>query len=1227
LRGDVASRDVPMTLLDRVRREARELTWRSRGVHASAAVAVLLLVVALGAWLLTDGRWLAWPRGIPLLVWLVAAAFAALAFRLTGARVPVPSSAEGLALGIEREQGLRAGSLRGALEIGDQGVLGARAVADVESRLGRGEVLLPAARRRATRSLAGGLGAALLALAVTGVVSAKARDGFAAVLHPLDAWRGLLLPALAFEGLPVEMPRGMPLTLRVRAEGRTSVAVSLRTAGEAWRTDTVPVDPATALATVEVGPLRAPLTVRVDDGRAPVLEQDVTVGDRGWIGDVQVSAVYPAYLARPSERLELTGGVRVPRGTELRVQAAVYSGARNVQLRGATGDSTLFAELGASAIEARVTVQGDGQWRWRADGTPGADGAVLPVELPEPLLVQMVADEVPAVEILAPLNDTTVSTTGQVLLSVGANDDHGLASVSLLVQRERADGGKDAPTRVPLATLDTPLWDGGYALALEGRKLEAGDRLVVVAQAVDASPWRQQAQSRRLVLRIPTADEQRQLARSLADSLMARADAIAEAERALQRSTSDASKSRELQGGARDGTAPSPSDGAKGSSMSYESAEKMKAMAQQQRDLGERVEQLKDGAKELEQRLSESGAMDKELAARFNELQKMLRDAMTPEMQQKLSELEQASDRLSGSEVRQSLEQLAEQQRQMREQLEKSAEMLKRAALEGAMETLRDDAKELADAERQLADALRQPPGQQQGQGREQSGSASPQQARDLASRTERLEREVKQLTDRLRQEGAQAGAAKTQEAQPDMEASREAMRDAATELGARLPGQPPEQPQSGGQGQPQPGQQQAGQQGQPQPGQPQAGQQGGRPQPGQQQAGQQGQPQPGQQGGRPQPGQQQAGQQGQPQPGQQGGSPQGGGQQGGSPQNRQGAADRAQQAAESMDRAAEQLAAARESQVDAWKQDLSQQLDQTINETAQLARQQQQLADRAQQDGFPQGVQGEQGALQQGVQQAAERLEEASRGSALLSQRSQRAMAEAQQRVQQATQAAGAAGQPGGSEQAQGAMRDAAQALNQALASLVRDRERVNNANSASGFGEMLEQMKELAQQQGSLNGQMQGLQMMPGGPQGQQAQQQARAIARQQRTVADGLQDVADIDPTGRLEALAREAQQVAQALDRGGLDPSVAARQQQLYRRMLDAGRFMEQEERDDQGPRESRAGDGRGTTRATGVTSGKDGVRFAPPTWNELRSLSAEERRLVYEYFRRLNGTPP
>jgi len=226
---------------------------------------------------------------------------------------------------------------------------------------------------------------------------------------------------------------------------------------------------------------------------------------------------------------------------------------------------------------------------------------------------------------------------------------------------------------------------------------------------------------------------------------------------------------------------------------------------------------------------------------------------------------------------------------------------------------------------------------------------------------------------------------------------------------------------------------------------------------------------------------------------------------------------------------------------------------------------------------------------------------------------------------VSQATQQAG---QPGGSEQAQNAMKDASEALNQALSSLVRDREKVNNAQSASGFTEMMEQLKELAQKQGSLNGQMQGLNLLPGGAQGDAAKQQSRVLARQQRDVAKTLADVSDADQTGRTDALAKEAQTLAQQMERSGIDPSVAARQQQLYRRLLDAGRFLEQDERDDQGPREAKSGAaaaGRG--RVDGAQSGKAANKFAPPTWNELRGLGPEERRLVIEYFRRLNGSTP
>jgi hypothetical protein len=204
-------------------------------------------------------------------------------------------------------------------------------------------------------------------------------------------------------------------------------------------------------------------------------------------------------------------------------------------------------------------------------------------------------------------------------------------------------------------------------------------------------------------------------------------------------------------------------------------------------------------------------------------------------------------------------------------------------------------------------------------------------------------------------------------------------------------------------------------------------------------------------------------------------------------------------------------------------------------------------------------------------------------------------------------------------------AMKEASEALNGAAASLVRDRERAAESNSATGFAEMLKQLQEMAQQQSSLNSAAQQLLPRMGT---QSGQQQSRQLARQQREVAAKLDDVGDRDDTGRADELAKEARQIAAALEAAMIDPAVIERQQRLFRKMLDAGRLMEEEEREDTGKREARSWTGTDVFTPEGSSaSGRAGTRFQPPTWNDLRGLTPDERRIVLEYFKRINGQRP
>jgi hypothetical protein len=198
----------------------------------------------------------------------------------------------------------------------------------------------------------------------------------------------------------------------------------------------------------------------------------------------------------------------------------------------------------------------------------------------------------------------------------------------------------------------------------------------------------------------------------------------------------------------------------------------------------------------------------------------------------------------------------------------------------------------------------------------------------------------------------------------------------------------------------------------------------------------------------------------------------------------------------------------------------------------------------------------------------------------------------------------------------------EALDGLNLLAMQLLRSRGDVAGAQSGSGLSEAVERMAQLAEQQGQMAGQSGGmLSLMQSA--GQALLQELQALARQQRALAaelDRLQAQGDQPGAGEL---ADEAEAIARALERGTLTRETVERQEQLYRRLLDAGRLLRGPEADDEQER-------RATTAAPGsvlLPGGERprdaGPRYRFPTWEELRGLSPADRRAVLDYFRALN----
>ena len=1150
-----------MTVIQLVDRERTRLRAAMALVGLGFAAAIAAAMLALATLVFGDARWIALPRPLPLIAWALVAGLIAGAGLRTVQGLRRRASRNAVAIEIEQERSLRRGSLRGAIEVADGSVLGRRGAQQLGARLQRdGLALAPGLQRRARWRALVGVGGALLAIATLGAARAATPDGWRALAHPVRAWRGTLAPPLRVIA-PRLVLRGERVPIRIEAVDRKQITLHQRATGTPWRVSRHGV--ADTTAEVMLGPVDADLILVAGDGRSLSDTVIMHVTDRPFVGDVSMRARFPGYLRRPDEVVPVGEPARVPRGTALVITGHASTALESVVL--VHGPDTVRLTVDGHSFTGRLTAMESGRWAWVARGmvTDIAD-------VPSPLELDVVPDSAPRIEIMSPAMDTLVTGRDALEITIAALDDHGLGSVSLRSWRQPSAGRALPVVESRLARPRTTQWSGASRVDLATRGLEPGDALHVVAVATDASPWGQETLSRELVIRVPTASEQREMARDASDSAVAEAAAAVSAQRDLEQRTSEASRAR----GQRAAETQSPSSSGSTSESkphSFEQAEKARALNAEQRALAERVEELKKAAATMEEQLRQAGALDSGLASRLAEARALLEQAMTPELAAQMQKLEEALQKLSEEDAQGALRDLAEQQRRLREQLERSAEMLKRAALEGSMQTLRDEAKELAAEERALADSLLE--GLQR-QAADSSGQGRKAKATSLEERSRELAKDVSKLSDRLSQENAETGAKKTSAAGKDAEQSAQAMERAAKAM-----------PQD-----PKPSEQRAGSE--QKAGAPKSGEQ----KPGEQKA--QGQPQQGQQR-----------QQGQPQPGQQG-----------QPQQGQQGAEAANEAAQAMERAADQLAQARASQIDEWKSELTGELDQSIQEMLQLARQQEQLEQKLKQGTDPATMRGEQGALQQGVQKAGERLQQAGQKSSLLSPQSQRAAGEAQSKVEQATREVT---EPRSRGQTASAMREASEALNRAAASLVRDRERANSAKSASGFAEMIEQLQEMAQRQGGLNSQSASL--LQAGMASAQAQEMARQLAKQQRGVARDLDQLGDA--TGKSEDLAREALRIAEALDAGRIDAVTIQRQQQLFRRMLDAGRTLEQDERDESGKREAQAAKPREVVVPQGEARGREAVRFREPTWNELRGLTPEERRAVIEYFKRINGGEP
>jgi len=620
-------------------------------------------------------------------------------------------------------------------------------------------------------------GSATLALVAPVIVlllvvsPARSVGAWSGLSQPLRLMARPILPPIQVAPGDVEVRRGSPLTVTVRALGRSEVAIRWQGAGDVARTETKATDG------MEVGFHFPSVSAAIeysatapDGAQSPLFR--ITPVDPLLLSDVTVELTFPPHTGRaPEEYRGETPPLVIPAGTRLRLEGRATRILAEARLeREEDGLRVPLEAEGFGFVGDWVPISG-GRYQWRfLDSDRGAAEFV-----PPPLDLTVVPDSAPAVRFVFPAADTVLPINLRQPLVIEVRDDHGVGVLELVAYRVTALGD-----RRPLVIRRTQVGGSRAVLArplmdLSSWGLLPGDTVRYFARAFDNAPTPASATTREYVLRMPGAAALRREAQRGLEAMTDRLQQL------LDRAGRAAEQMLERAAGERQLPAWSSRDRDRFRSTrstdrgQFEDREEVRSALEEQRAMSAEAEQARSELEAIAQAVREAGASDPHLQKDLAEIMSLLEEAASAEMGERLRQLSEGLDSTGEREFRQALDELSGHQDRFREQLEKSLEQLRRTAVEQDLRATTEDARELAQREQALADALRE--------GGDTELRATQQEtlqedARVLEQRMAQLEERLEALEENDAQRavrGAQDEAARSQDA---MDRAQQAMRE-----------------------------------------------------------------------------------------------------------------------------------------------------------------------------------------------------------------------------------------------------------------------------------------------------------------------------------------------------------------------------------------------------------------------------------------------------------------
>ena len=381
----------------------------------------------------------------------------------------------------------------------------------------------------------------------------------------------------------------------------------------------------------------------------------------------------------------------------------------------------------------------------------------------DPLTASIVAltDAYPTISLVEPLDNVNLSEQAALRIVANVTDDYGFSSLKLfyrLTKSRYAEAEKNyRSVDIPYLSVENSqecayLWD----LSKIGITPDDTYEYYLEVADNDVIGGPKKAKTSTMLVRMPSLDE------VFADADKTQNDVQKELKEIVKEAETVRKEAEQLQREMQKQQSKQQQE------VSWSDKKKAEDLLKRQQELESKMENVAQRLQEMTQNLRENKAISQETLEKYQELQKLMREVKSPELERMQQQMRQAMDQIAPEEMQQMMKQFKFNEEEFRKNLERQLSLLKRMQAEQKTDELSKRAEELA----RKQDELRQRTEQANPNDKELRQRLA-QEQQQLKEELDRLAQEAKELEKLMKEVGQDMPSDKMQQAQKDLSAQQ----------------------------------------------------------------------------------------------------------------------------------------------------------------------------------------------------------------------------------------------------------------------------------------------------------------------------------------------------------------------------------------------------------------------------------------------------------------------